>query len=151
MTAAAARTEDEAMRERRDDGASRSRERRCIVTGEVLPRSGLVRFAADPDGNIVPDIAASLPGRGLWVSATREHVTRAAAKNLFAKAAKANVSASADLAERVERLLVARMQADLGLARRSGALVLGFDNVLRALSEKTPPALLVEASDGAAD
>jgi predicted RNA-binding protein YlxR (DUF448 family) len=138
-------------RERRDDGGSRSRERRCIVTGEVLPEIKLVRFVADPDGNIVPDIAASLPGRGIWVSAERASVTQAAAKNLFAKAAKAQVAATPDLAERVERLLVVRMQADLGLARRSGALVLGFDNVLRALGEKTPPALLVEASDGAAD
>ncbi len=140
MKSAAAMKEDESLRERR-----------CVVTGEVLPEIKLVRFVADPDGNIVPDIAASLPGRGIWVSADHASVTQAAAKNLFAKAAKASVVAGADLAERVERLLVARMQADLGLARRSGALVLGFDNVLRALSENSPPALLVEASDGAAD
>jgi hypothetical protein len=127
------------------------RERRCIVTGEVLPEIKLVRFVADPNGQIVPDIAASLPGRGIWVTATRDCVAHAAAKNLFAKAAKAQVTATADLADRVERLLVTRMQADLGLARRSGVLVLGFDNVLRALGDKMPPALLVEARDGAAD
>ena len=46
---------------------------------------------------------------------------------------------------------MARMQGDLGLARRSGALTLGFDNVLRALESPRPPRLLIEAHDGSAD
>jgi predicted RNA-binding protein YlxR (DUF448 family) len=128
-----------------------SRERRCIVTGEVLPDARLVRFAADPDGNVVPDVAAQLPGRGMWVSATRAAVTTAVAKNLFSKSAKAPLKASADLPDRVERLLSVRMQADLGLARRAGHAVLGFDNVLRELDARVAPVALVEASDGAAD
>ena len=140
MTFAAAAAEENALRERR-----------CLVAGEVLPENQLMRFAADPDGNVVPDVAASLPGRGMWVKADRASIAVAAAKNLFSKSAKAPLMASADLPARVEALLVARMQADLGLARRAGQLVLGFDNVLRALDDKVAPALLVEASDGAAD
>src|ERR1700749_4849661 len=127
------------------------RERRCLVSGEVLAESHLVRFAADPDGNVVPDIAATLPGRGMWVRADRVSVTTAVTKNLFSKSAKALLKADADLAERVQRLLVLRMQGDLGLARRAGQAVVGFDNVLRAMDDKVPPALLIEASDGAAD
>jgi predicted RNA-binding protein YlxR (DUF448 family) len=138
-------------RERESLDGSRSRERRCIASGETLPEEKLVRFAADPDGNVVPDIAATLPGRGMWVGARRALIEKAVAKNLFSKSAKAPLKADSDLADRVERLLVARMQADLGLSRRSGALVLGFDNVLRALDSHPAPALLVEASDGAAD
>jgi len=140
VTFAAATAEENALRERR-----------CLVAGEVLPENQLMRFAADPDGNVVPDVAASLPGRGMWVKADRASIAAAAAKNLFSKSAKAPLMASADLPARVEALLVARMQADLGLARRAGQLVLGFDNVLRALDDKVAPALLVEASDGAAD
>ncbi|MEI9931297.1 MAG: DUF448 domain-containing protein [Rhizomicrobium sp.] len=100
------------------------RERRCLVSGEVLAEGELVRFAADPDGNVVPDIAATLPGRGMWVRADKGSVTTAVTKNLFSKSAKASLKAGADLAERVERLLVGRMQADLGLARprRAGRL-----------------------------
>jgi predicted RNA-binding protein YlxR (DUF448 family) len=137
---AAAEHEDDAMRERR-----------CIVSGDVVPEAKLVRFAADPDGNVVPDIAASLPGRGMWVSASRDAVAKAVVRGLFAKSAKAKVKASADLPDRVERLLVARMLADLGLARRAGQAVFGFDNVMRELDGRTPPLLLIEASDGAAD
>ncbi|HWA88403.1 MAG TPA: RNA-binding protein [Rhizomicrobium sp.] len=127
------------------------RERRDLVSGRVLDERELVRFAVDPDGQVVPDIAATLPGRGMWVKADRASVTMAAAKNLFAKSAKAQVKAGADLADRVEKLLVARMQSDLGLARRAGQAVLGFDNVMRALDAKVPPAVLIEACDGSFD
>jgi len=141
MTAAAPKMEeDEAMRQRR-----------CIVAGEVMPDNRLVRFVLAPDGQVVPDVAAKLPGRGLWVSATRAAVSEAVEKKLFSRAAKAPANASGDLADRTEKALVTRMLGDLGLARRSGALVLGFDNVLRALESPKPPKLLIDASDGAAD
>ena len=142
MTAAAISMDDE-----RDD----LRERRDIVSGEVLPESRLLRFVAAPDGAVVPDVAAKLPGRGLWVAATRAAIATAVEKKLFARAAKANVTATADLPARAEAALVARMVGDLGLARRSGALVLGFDNVLRALEGPRPPKVLIEAFDGSAD
>ena len=128
------------------------RQRRDIVTGEIMPEHRLVRFVAAPDGTVVPDVAAKLPGRGIWVEATSKAIGIAVEKKLFARAAKDNVSATSDLAERTEKALVSRMLGDLGLARRSGALVLGFDNVLRALDgPKQPPSLLIEAMDGAAD
>jgi predicted RNA-binding protein YlxR (DUF448 family) len=133
------------------DNESALRERRCIATGAVLPEDKLVRFVVDPDGGIVPDIDARLPGRGLWLSVDRAAVAKAVAKNDFARAAKAKVSVPADLAGHVERLLVARMQSDLGLARRAGLLATGFDNVLRALDAKVAPELLVEAADAAAE
>ncbi|HEY8253556.1 MAG TPA: RNA-binding protein [Rhizomicrobium sp.] len=138
-------------RERLNDGASRSRERRCIVTGEIMPDNRLIRFVLAPDGQIVPDAAAKLPGRGLWVTASGAAIAAAVEKKLFARAAKAPTHASPDLALRAEKALVARMVGDLGLARRSGALVLGFDNVLRALESLKAPRLLIDASDGAAD
>ncbi len=61
------------------------------------------------------------------------------------------MAATADLPARAEAALVSRMLGDLGLARRSGALILGFDNVLRALEGPKPPKLLIEAADGSAD
>ena len=133
------------------DDTKTMRERRCIVTGRVLPESGLIRFVAAPDGAIVPDLAAKLPGRGLWVSAERAILEAAVAKNQFARAAGSAVKPDKDLAGRVESLIVRRMLDELGLARRSGALVLGYDAVARSLDAKNPPDLLIEASDGATD
>lgn len=134
-----------------DEGEAMGRERRCIVSGEIMPDNRLVRFVAAPDGQVVPDVAAKLPGRGLWVTASRAAIRKAVEKKLFSRAAKANVSADTGLADRAEQALVARMLGDLGLARRSGALVLGFDNVLRALDGPRPPSVMVEASDGSGD
>ena len=128
-----------------------SRERRDIVSGEVMPENRLLRFVAAPDGHVVPDVAAKLPGRGMWVEASTTAIGKAVEKRLFARSAKAQIVASADLAQRAEKALVARMLGDLGIARRAGHLVLGFDNVLRQLEGPKPPKLLIEAFDGAPD
>ncbi len=133
------------------DDSESMRERRCIVTGKVLPEEALIRFVAAPDGCVVPDIAARLPGRGLWVSAERSVLEAAVAKNHFPRAAKGHLSVPADLPEKVEIQLVRRLSDDLGLARRAGLLVLGFDGVARALDARIRPVLLVEAADGAED
>ncbi|HWM61877.1 MAG TPA: RNA-binding protein [Rhizomicrobium sp.] len=133
------------------DETDELRERRDIVSGEVLPESRLMRFVADPDGHVVPDAAAKLPGRGLWVEASKAAIDKAVEKKLFSRAAKAQVTATADLAERAEKALVTRMLGDLGIARRAGSLLLGFDNVLRGLQGPKPPKLLIEAFDGSSD
>ena len=131
--------------------ADDTRERRCIVTGEVLPDAQLVRFVVDPEGSVIPDIAAKLPGRGLWVKADGASLALAVRKNSFSRAASASVSVTADLGERTERQLIQRMLSDMGLACRSGQVVFGHENVVRALGAKAPPQLLLEASDGSPD
>jgi len=131
------------------DNEGALRERRCIATGAILPEDKLVRFVVGPDGAVVPDIDAKLPGRGLWLSAARAVMEKAS--GAFAKAAKAKVSVPAGLAAHVERLIAARMQSDLGLARRAGHLAAGFDNVLRALDGKKRPRVLLQAADAAAE
>jgi predicted RNA-binding protein YlxR (DUF448 family) len=130
---------------------SASRERRCIVTGDVLPEARLIRFVAGPDGRVVPDVEAKLDGRGLWVRSERETITKAVTKGLFARAAKAPVVAEAGLVAVTEARLVQRMLDQLGLARRAGALLLGFDQVETALRGKQPPAVVIEAAEAAED
>ena len=103
------------------------------------------------------NLKTMLPGDLLqWLSLGQKTGTlllrnKAVEKKLFARAAKAQVTAGADLSARAEKALVARMLGDLGIARRSGQLVLGFDNVLRALQGPKPPKVLIEAFDGSAD
>jgi predicted RNA-binding protein YlxR (DUF448 family)/ribosomal protein L30E len=127
--------------------AAASRERRDIVSGEVMDEAGLLRFVAGPGGTVVPDLARKLPGRGLWVAANRAAVEQAARKGLFARAAKAQLKAAPDLADQVDALLRTRLLAALGLARKAGDLTLGYEKVLSAVSAGKA-AWLVEASDG---
>lgn len=130
--------------------AEAQRERRDIVSGEVMDEARLIRFVAGPDGAVVPDLARKLPGRGLWVAADRASVETAVKKNHFSRSAKTKLSAPADLADQVERLLHRRLLDGLGLARRAGDLTSGFEKVTSAL-RAGKVAWLVEASDGAAD
>src|SRR5207302_9584632 len=124
-------------------------QRRCIVTGEVRDRGSLLRFVVGPDGAVVPDMAARLPGRGLWLTARRDIVDRAVAKRLFARAARRPVVAPAELADRIEDLLAKRCCDALGLARRAGLAVAGFDRVGEAV-RRGRAGLLLFALDGAA-
>jgi hypothetical protein len=126
------------------------RTRKCIATGEVLPEEKLIRFAAAPDGVVVPDLARKLPGRGMWVRADRASVELAARKNAFARSAKAQLKPPADLADQVEKLLCARLLQGLGLARRAGELTWGYDRVSTAIAAGRA-AWMIEASDGSRD
>ena len=123
-------------------------QRRCIVTGEVRQRDALVRFVVGPDGAVVPDVEARLPGRGLWLTPRRDIVERAVAKRVFARAARRPVTASPDLADRLEALLARRCGDSLGLARRAALAVAGFDRVGEAV-RRGNAALLLFALDGA--
>jgi hypothetical protein len=130
-------------------GASRE-ERRCIVSGEVGPREALIRFVIGPDDLVVPDLGERLPGRGIWVTATREAVETAIRKGLFAKAARTKAMAAEGLADEIEGLLAKRAAAALGLARKAGALVTGYEKVLAEISAGRL-AILIEARDGSED
>lgn len=124
------------------------RQRRCIVSGEVKETRNLVRFVVAPGGAVVPDVAERLPGRGIWLSASREMVGAACAKGLFAKAARVKVSVADDLADQTETLLARRCLDLLGLARRAGQAALGFEKV-RTLISAGGAILLIAARDGA--
>lgn len=128
----------------------RGPERRCLATGEVLPKERLLRFVVGPGGELVADPGNRLPGRGLWLKPERAIIRRAQTRGLFARAAKAAVKVPDDLLERLVAQERYRLLDLLGLARRAGALVSGFEKVKAALAGGRV-ALLVEARDGSAD
>jgi predicted RNA-binding protein YlxR (DUF448 family) len=127
----------------RDDGP----ERKCIATGEVQPKFGLIRFVVGPEGQVVADLAEKLPGRGIWVSADRKALEMAVAKKLFSRSAKQQVNAPADLVQQTETMLTRRVIDLLSLARKSGDAVAGFEKVKDWLA-KEQAEVLIQASDG---
>ena len=124
--------------------------RRCLATREERDKATLLRFVVGPSDELVPDIEGRLPGSGLWLTPRRDIVAAAAAKNLFAKAARRRAVVSPDLAERVEALLLRRCLDLLGLARGAGQAVAGFDQVRASLLARRAGVLLA-AGDGAPD
>ncbi len=137
-------------------GGRHSPLRRCIATGVVGAKDGMVRFVVGPDGTVVPDVAETLPGRGLWLTADPALVEKAVAKGLFSKAARRTVKAPPELPSLTAGLLRRRCLDLIGLARRGGGALAGFEKVQAALrsgqvGKAGRPGIWLEARDGAAD
>ncbi|AZQ69410.1 RNA-binding protein [Silicimonas algicola] len=122
-------------------------ERRCIATGEVQPKRGLIRFAVSPDGKIVPDILEKLPGRGIWIASERSALHTAVTKRLFSRAAKQPVEVSETLVDDVETLLAKRLTDGISMARKAGAAVAGYEKVKDWLGREEAR-ILFQATDG---
>jgi uncharacterized protein len=122
-------------------------ERRCIVSGEVQPKGGLIRFVVGPDAQVFPDIQNRLPGRGMYVGVSKASIDKAARKGLFARAAKQPVKVPDDLGAMVESLVLRRVVDLLSLARKAGDAVTGYEKVKDWLT-KGQAIVLIQASDG---
>jgi len=124
--------------------------RMCAVSREVRPIGELIRFVVSPQGEVVPDLKRKLPGRGLWVSASRRTVAEAVRRNQFAKGFKREIRASATLPADTEALLVRSATEALAMAAKARQVVSGFAKV-EGLLEQGKAEALIHASDGAAD
>lgn len=122
-------------------------ERKCIATGEVQPKYGLIRFGISPDGQVVPDVLEKLPGRGIWVSAERTAMEKAVKKGLFSRSAKQAVQVPETLIATVEAQLAARVVNLISLMRKGGHAVSGYERVKDWLA-KDEAEVLIQAHDG---
>ena len=136
----------EARREKRTGESVRH----CAVTRERLAPDALIRFVRGPDGTVIPDVFGKLPGRGAWVTANQTILNDGVESGVFSRAFKAQSQPIENLAQEIERQLLQRCNGLLGMAKKSGVAVLGFDQV-RAYIRKQEPGWLLEASDGAED
>lgn len=125
-------------------------ERTCIVTRTKGTPETLIRFVQGPDGAVVPDIRAKLPGRGAWVTADFATVTEAVRRKSFARAFKAEVKVPADLAETIDMLLEKDALQALSLANKAGLVVAGAAKVEIAAGARALAAI-VHAADGSID
>src|ERR1700709_957615 len=82
--------------------------RMCAVTRAVQPIDELIRFVVSPSGEVMADLKRKLPGRGLWVSASRQAVAEAVRRNQFGKGFKRDVRTAPTLAADTESLLERR-------------------------------------------
>ena len=124
--------------------------RRCAVTRERDYRGRMIRFVVSPDRLLVPDLVAKLPGRGIWLSARRDVLETACTRGAFARAARGQVTVPADLAELVQSGLARRITELLGLTRRAGQAVCGFQKAREWLLTGRA-GLIVQAMDGSSD
>jgi uncharacterized protein len=128
--------------------------RMCAVSREVRPIDELIRFVVAPSGEVIADLKRKLPGRGLWVSATRRAVAEAVRRHQFGRGFKRDVRVATTLAADTEALLVRGAVEALAMAAKAGQALSGFGKVETALQgrqDKTAVQALIHASDGAMD
>ena len=125
-------------------------ERLCAVTRVVRPIDELIRFVVGPDGSVVPDLKRRLPGRGVWVTATRAAVDDAVKRNAFVRSLKRDARAASDLGATLEWQLINAALDALAMVHKAGRVAIGFAKTETALADK-PVAAVLTASDGSAD
>jgi predicted RNA-binding protein YlxR (DUF448 family) len=124
--------------------------RRCLVTRQRLTRESMLRFVVGPGNEVVFDALATLPGRGMWLSADGFVVEQGIKRGVFARVAKTSVRIPPDLRARIETMLRQRLTDLLGLARRSGNAISGFEKAREWLASGKA-GLIVQAVDGSAE
>ena len=130
-----------------DEAEERGPLRRCLVTREAVPREQALRFVVGPERRLVFDAAATLPGRGLWLSARADVLHQAVRRGVFPRAAKAQLVLPPDLLAEVRAALIRRVADLLGLARRGGVAISGFEKA-REWLQAGKAGLVVQAADG---
>lgn len=129
-------------------------ERMCAVSREVKPVDELLRFVVGPDGSVLPDLKRNLPGRGLWVTATRQVLDQAVKRNLFGRGFKRDVKVDSGLGETTDRLLERSALDALSIAGKAGEIITGFAKVEATLDKNGGSGGLIgllHASDGSPD
>ena len=131
-----------------DDDDRRARERLCVATRLVRPVDELIRFVPSPDGVLTPDLKRVLPGRGVWVTATRRAFQEALKKKSFARSLKRPVTVPDGLAEMIDALLERAALDMLAFANKAGLVASGHAKVMERI-ESTKAVAVIQASDGA--
>ena len=140
-----------------DDGTRTQKsatKRMCALTHTVRPIDELVRFVVSPQDEVIADVKRKLPGRGLWISASRQAVAEAVRRHHFGKGFRREVRVPATLVADTEALLARSAVEALAIAAKAGQAISGFGKVEAALKARqgaTAIWALIHASDGAAD
>jgi uncharacterized protein len=125
-------------------------ERFCALERTAKPVDELIRFVAGPGDEVVPDLKRKLPGRGIWITATRAAVEAAVTRRVFARGFRKEVRVPADLGVITEGLLSRAALDALAVLGKAGQVVAGFGKVEDAITSGDAVAL-IHAVDGAQD
>jgi predicted RNA-binding protein YlxR (DUF448 family) len=141
---------DEDMTDLGPAAARRAPVRTCLATRENVPIEEMIRFVAAPDGAVVPDLSRNLPGRGAWVTASREAIEKAISQKAFSRAFRGKATADAKLIPLLDHLLERSALEALSLANKAGRIVTGNTKVESAIVSGKAVALF-HSADGARD
>jgi predicted RNA-binding protein YlxR (DUF448 family) len=105
-----------------------------------------------PDGAAVPDLKSKLPGRGVWVTATRDALAEAIKRKALVRGFKREVRLNADLVAQTGQLLEQAVVDALAMAGKARLVATGFGKVEAALVDENKRVIgLIHAAEAAPD
>ncbi len=117
-------------------------ERFCAATGTVRPVADMIRFVVGPDGAPVADLKRRLPGRGLWITATRQALSTAVARKAFSRGFRRDIRLAPDFVDATERLIERAALDALAIAHKAGLVAIGFGKAEAAIAQDKVAAVL---------
>jgi predicted RNA-binding protein YlxR (DUF448 family) len=123
-------------------------ERTCALTRELKSAADMIRFVVGPGGEAVPDVKRKLPGRGIWVTATRGAVEDAVKRNVFTRGFKRDVRVALNLAAQTEQMIERAALDALAIAGKGGTVISGFSRVETAVGRDDILAMIHAADAG---
>ena len=121
--------------------------RKCLVTRTTIEKKDLIRFVVDPEDNLIADINHNLPGKGYWVKADRDTISKAINKKILCKAIKKKVTVEKNILDKIEIQIKKQIINQISLCRKAGAAIFGFDKI-KASIKNNNIGLIIQASDG---
>ena len=65
--------------------------RKCVSTGEILPKKELLRIVRTPEGNVLVDLTSRANGRGAYLKKSIDAVNKAKKSNCLGRALECNI------------------------------------------------------------
>lgn len=130
------------------DGQARP-QRTCLGCRQVQDRSRLVRYVRAPDGTVLVDYREKLPGRGAYTCLNSECIRQAVSRRQFDRAFRCACLPVApdELRQKLITELYERLNALLGMARKSSQIISGGNQVLAALDRPGRLQVVILADD----
>jgi len=115
----------------------------------VHDQDRLLRYVRTPEGTLLVDYRHKLPGRGAYTCLSLACIRQAVSRKQFERALRttAPIAAAEELREQLCAALRDRLEALLGMARKSSQVISGGNLVLAALDHPNRLAVVILADD----
>lgn len=124
-------------------------QRSCLGCRQARDRDALIRYVLSPQGELVVDIEAKLPGRGAYTCVSQACLQSALKQQQFNRAFKREVAAVApdEMTGQVGGIMQRRILGYIGLANKAGQVISGGSLVSDAIRGGHKPGLILVATD----
>jgi predicted RNA-binding protein YlxR (DUF448 family) len=124
-------------------------QRSCLGCRQSRDRDALIRFVLSPQGELVADIEAKLPGRGAYTCVSETCLKTALKQRQFSRAFKRDVVTVTpdEMTGQVGGIMQRRILGYLGLANKAGQVISGGSLVSDAIRGGHKPGLILVATD----